>query len=466
MADKGKEEIMDEKHGGAVSIGEKPLTENEKVMEEQILKNQEAIKEIERRKEVRDSMKNCKDEMEEIPLKLDATEQSRKIENIHGYDFAVVNKAHINMNPPCKRPGFRILGLFRENDGEYQNWIEDLKDSGMLYWDSLENTTKCKLGDLHKVPLMKYMLLSKTKERDRSNRYVTEKIESLKQLHLENIQFSKKEFAENRKGTTQGKMGLSIDKKREKAQEKRKKSSRNKAIEEKIKVEKVSKKEVARVPRSMQLIQQQEAIILVMYDISKDVLSGKEDPEPAIMIVDAFDSCKEAVDYIETLKNDVYLMNIDVVAMYVWQYPEDVKYDEVEEKYRNAEQNAIMQSKKQASRDIKHAQAEAKMKGVQVATTDVLVKQEEDDKPKENPLDAYDIKKNKKMTFEEDVDISKLCADAENQEASLPEVEVEKIDEIYDEVGLGKSTCSINYDTIAKQQDSSAKRKPPQILKK
>jgi hypothetical protein len=404
--------------------GKEPLTDKEKVIEEQILKNQDAINEIERRRKVRDETPE-----ELVPYDIPSS-SAHSLRNIHGYDFAVINKAHIKMNPPCKRPGFRILGLFREGDGEYDNWLDELRDQGIIFWDDKTNQSTCKWGDMHKLPLMKYGLLSKTPEKDRSHLYVTNKIELLKKLHMENIQFSKQEFAETRKGTSQGKMGLSIDKQREKAQEKRKKLSREQALNDKSKAEHVSKQEVARVPRSMQLMQQLYAVIIVMHDISTDVLSAKADPEPAIMIVDAFDTCDDAIKYIETLKNDVFLMNIDVVTMYVWIYPEDVKYDQVEEKYRNPEQNLIMQGKKNACRDIKNAESEAKIKGVNIATTDVVVGLDSVIM-QENPLDAYDIKKNKKMTYEEDVDIKKLVANAQMEEAKLPASEVQKIDEIY-----------------------------------
>lgn len=404
----------------------KPLSEKEKLMEDAVIANRSAVAEIERRKNARDTLSK-----DEVTNEMFAPNmKANPIKNSHGYDFAVINKTHVGMRPPCERPGFRILGLFRENDGEFNNWLEDVAGCKAMYEVDGTGKMECTLGDLHKLPLGKYGLLSKTHKKDQSESYVLNKIDELKALHLQNMRMSKREFEDNRLNKREGASGLSLDNQRQKAKEKRSKSCRNKAIKT-INNNATKRKEVGRIPKSLQLNQQEYAVIIVMHDITDPVLQAQEDPEPAIMVIDTFGTCDEAIEYIETLKDQVLLMNIDVVTMYVWNYPEDVKYDEIEEKYRNPEQNMVMQGQKNARKDIRKAEYEAKILGQKVPVTEVVVDRDTPPVYPENPLSAYDVKQNPNFSYDESVNIDDLTKQLEKEAEQLDPETKANMDQLY-----------------------------------
>ena len=340
-----------------------PLNEREEAMLRELKRRQDAIDEIERRNQVRLSGKTDKN----ITSQLSQNAASQILMGNHEYLFAIVNKAHRGLNPPCTRPAFRILGLFQTEKGDYRNWLDDLRDYNLIYVDPVDGKTKCKMGDLHKLPVLKYMLIPKTTNRDRDEIYTKKKIEEIKNIYLENMKMAQREFEEHREKRVQGKMGLSLEKQREKAKEKSKTTARDKALKYKEKEKEKERenssemREVSRIPRIMELTQQKYAIIIVLNDVTKETLASKDDPEPAIMIIDAFDTCEEAEDYMDTLKNYVFCMNMDVVAMYVWHYPEDVNYDKVKEKYRHPEQDKVMNEKKTRKKEVQKMEAEARM---------------------------------------------------------------------------------------------------------
>lgn len=376
------------------SCGE-PLTEREQAMLAELQRKQDAINEIERRNDVRLSNKHsyqsCEPCAGQEPL---AILDSQTLLGKNGYTFAIVNKANRVLNPPCKRPAFRILGLFRSVDGDYKNWIDELHENNLIYVDPEDKKTKCKLGDLHKVPILKYMLIPKNMNRDRDETYTKTKIEEIKKIYLENMEMAQREFEEHREKRVQGKMGLSLEKQRETAKEKRKKSARGKVLNEKGKQTSSEIREVSRVPRIMELINQKHAVIIILNDVTKETLAGKDDPEPAVLIIDTFDSCNEAEEYMETLKNYVFCMNIDVVDMYVWHFPEDVDFDNVKEKYRDAEQNKVMNEKKSRKMEVNTMEAKARMENKPLPINEVTEKSR-------SPENFQPLKQNPEFTYTE-----------------------------------------------------------------
>ena len=313
-----------------------------------------------RMQEISRRVQSAKELKREKPVAATGTTNIQK----NKYKFAIINKANRTLNPPCKRPAFRVLGFFESETGDFQNWLEDLRDCNQLYTDPKDGQTKCKLGDLHKLPLLQYCLIPKTSKRDRDEGYVKQKVEEIKGLHARQNEASKKEFDAHHERKQTGDLGLSLESQRKQATKVRKDKvgkARAKALEQKEKEraqEREVSREVGRVPKMMELTRQQCAAIIVLNDVTDPVLASKDDPEPALMLVDCFNSCQEAEEYIDNqLKHHVHSTNIDVVDLYTWHYPEDVDLDEVQEKYRCEEQNLIMREKKLKKKEVEEAES-------------------------------------------------------------------------------------------------------------
>jgi hypothetical protein len=325
---------------------------SEKIKEQKLNQYNNAVEEIERRKLALAA--NCNSSSSNSSTESTAVAVNIQFQSHQGYRFALMNKANRFMRPSCKRPAFRLLGFFRNNE-ELEEYIEELKSSGCI--DPQDGS--CKLGDIHKVPIIThYTLISKSISRDRNEQYVISKINEIKKLHMEHHRMADEEFRQNREEKKAGKTGLSIEKKREKAKEKRKKSSREAAIKEKAAslastTAAAAPSLIGRVPRAMEFREQNYAIIIMLEDITKPVLKGQDDPEPVILLLDAFESKEEAQKYLDTLSHYVFYMSMYIVDMYQWLFPEDLDAKQIEEQYRNPEQNLIMKTKKEKDLEVK-----------------------------------------------------------------------------------------------------------------
>lgn len=410
---------------------------------EELKRKDQALQEIKRRKAYAEAQQRATTEAEQRataetqveahqPIASSSTRKAAgKFGSNHGYEFAVVNKAHRLLNPPCERPAFRILGLFRSQQGDLQNWIDDLWDNGQLQQEPDTGVTKCKLGDLHMLPICKYMLISKNSTRDRDPKYVENKIDEIKRIHLEQQAFAKAEFEEHKRKQVQGKMGLSLNKQREQAKEKRKTAPREKALKQMAKrsVEaRSSMREVGRVPGIMQLMHQRFAVIVLLHDVTPNTLQAKDDPEPAVMVVDAFDAESEARKFVESLENHVHAVDLHIVDMYQWHFPEDVDLDQVTEKYRNPEQDKIMAAKKQTKEEIAKAEAEAAADETVLPVTEVT---EESKAPEGfNPLKSLET--NQGLTYTESSEpVDREALERENLEREALEREQSLEESIY-----------------------------------
>ena len=201
-------------------------TQRQKVLREQLEQRESRIQEIERRKQVRDAQQQQKQKS------LPNADESITIQSRHNYTYAVINKANKQLNPPCERPAFRILGLFTDNPGDFDNWIQDLRDSNLLQYDEQRKTTVCKLGDLHRLPLVKYTLIASSSERERDESCVAQKIEELKGLYAKEREFAASEFRKDRSSNHEEKIGMSLEKQCKKArQERREQTSQNKSLQ-------------------------------------------------------------------------------------------------------------------------------------------------------------------------------------------------------------------------------------------
>lgn len=409
-------------------LKQEDLTEETK--EELLSKYKQSAEEIKRRKEYIQEQSN--NESEEAAIQdyssLLQLNQDHGLLSHCGYKFAIINIAHRLMNPISKKPAFRILGFFRDQKDLIQYLQEAQKYPGIINPDGTSN-----LGTIHKVPLIeKFCLLTKSEERNRSESYVLTKTNEIKKLHMEFFMKSREEFQTNIKETKTGAANKSLEKKREKAKKLKQKSSREAALNQKMKSDlqnaikrsgtnsnsgttstKNSKQSANKniplmnqlmsntmvstcsdkdeeseennldeseednftvqsnnvniscisVPGALQRRRQNFVVILVLEDITKPVMQGHDDPEPLILFIDCFEDETSARNYMsDVLSKYVYYHNMFLVEMYEWLFPEDLVYDKMDERYRDEEQNKIMQAKKEKEKELKDFEKEHNIK--------------------------------------------------------------------------------------------------------
>jgi hypothetical protein len=312
------------------------------------------VGEIERRKKMLESHRSTRMTALEPPkIVLD------DLESKYGYKWVLINKAHRFLNIQHDRPAFRILGFFRD-DESIMEYVIQLKR--MQYLDHL--------GDIHKLPLMKYTVIAKNKERERDAEYTLRKVEQIKNLHFEHDRKANEEFQDNLTKGKIGDMGKSLYK-----QKKKKTTTRSKALEHAKKNMTMTEKmeqSVASVPRFAELRNQRYAVIVSLQDFTRGVMKGIDDPEPLVMFIDAFENEDEAKRYIEECLQD-YIVNVhlDVVDMYEWLFPEDINPDQITECYRHEELNRIMQERKNQKRELQRFEKKMQHQEKSVPVTEV-----------------------------------------------------------------------------------------------
>jgi len=293
------------------------------------------------------------------------------------YQFVMLNKSHIGMNPRSKEPAVRILGLFKSRQEAIRH-VETLKQCNVL--DDL--------GDIHLAPRMKWVLLPKNKERDRDPNYTNNKIEQLRTVHVSereraNNEFKAKLNADRAKsednasqiaqvpqssGPQISKTTLSLAKQREKGLANQKnKTTRQQAIKTqnrnaKLMVEKNPTLEVAKIPRNAELRGQNYVVMAIWRDFTQDVMKLKDEPEPAVLFIDCFDQLEEAKKCEkQTLARYIHILDMDIVTLYEWIYPEQAdpdKLPEDKEMWRDDEQSLILNQRKAQTELRKDYEAE------------------------------------------------------------------------------------------------------------
>ena len=94
-------------------------------------------------------------------------------------------------------------------------------------------------------------------------------------------------------------------------------------------------------------IGQRLAVISVLRDTLQSTRIGKKLPEPLVRVYGAFDSKKQAKNFIaDVLAAHIGDYDIDIVDMYAWLHPQTVDPDQLEEQFRDPEIDKIMQHAK------------------------------------------------------------------------------------------------------------------------
>lgn len=350
----------------------------------------ERLKEIDRRTSVKDAAVAAgANESTSIGLEAEAMEllymtndgtanrvirENQRIPSAHGYKYCLLNKTNHRLNPAGRHAAVRCLGFFHTKD-EARAHLHDCAEGQDIQLSTLAD----RLGDIHIAEVGKWVLVPKTKDRDRDASYTIAKIDAVVGVHLkERIQASK-DFALSKTSGKPGKTGVSLDKQRERKQKQaREKMERKKRqLEAKKKngnstVAKVhhpekqaaaasaaataSKESARKVPRSMEVRNQSHMVIATLKDFTNPVLRLKDAPEPVVMFFDAFDRLEDAQKYIEdSLKDYVTIVDLDVVDLYEWVFVESMDPDLLPpeaEKWRDEEQTAIMRHRKVEQRAL------------------------------------------------------------------------------------------------------------------
>lgn len=318
-----------------VEVVEKPRTTQDKDYEKRYI-------EIDRRAQVvAESKKNTA----ALPPITERSLPSRE-----DYEFVLLNKTHIGLNPHGRAPGVRILGFFKSRQDAVVHVQKTLSRSGL---------TADELGDLHIAPRMKWILIPKTKDRDQNSDYIIGKIDELTELHRKEREAANADFERHKTEKSVGSTSLTLEKQRERqqamAKKKHKVSARLAAVSQAV--DKINKlveddpsKSVSSISRSVEIRRQSHAVIGIMKDFTSEVMNAKDLPEPAVLFIDCFDTVNDAQTYIkDVLSRYIRLVHMDIVDMYEWVYPETMDPEKLEstaEMWRNDEQNRIMRNHK------------------------------------------------------------------------------------------------------------------------
>jgi hypothetical protein len=114
--------------------------------------------------------------------------------------------------------------------------------------------------------------------------------------------------------------------------------------------------EVANVPRSAELRQQNHVVIGIWKDYTQERMQLKIEPEPAVLLIDCFDQLEDAKKCVEnTLAKYINQLHLDIVDLYAWVYPERTDPDKLpadKESWRDEEQSVIMRARKDEKQEI------------------------------------------------------------------------------------------------------------------
>lgn len=127
------------------------------------------------------------------------------------------------------------------------------------------------------------------------------------------------------------------------------------------------------IPRS-----QRVANVCWLEDTSKEARAGRRDAEPMMRVLRLYDSAEAAKkDAEENLSRYIGDFDIQAVDVGEWLFPDDVDYDQQEDfKYRDAEQNRIMQSRKREKKKVRNYEQLCAEAGV--AVDEVFVREAEE----------------------------------------------------------------------------------------
>ena len=356
----------------------------------------------------------------------------------------VVNIAHRGHRPQKDRPAIRFLGIFEEQ--------KEARSFAMDAGPKLKCTTWMSA-------MQKWILITKTTERQKNSVYTDKKINVLKKLHQAEKQRRNEEFQKNKDTHATGETDTSVYKQKKKLEQQQHKARRTKSsrlqalknlakqkkqIEEEEKVNSqyallnnnseqmlnkslketplAEESEVAEphhllnptktakeVPNDLMQRKQDFLVVSWMPDISKPTMKGADDPEPAVIVWRAFPSYDMAHAWVEDIASKhVFDFDLEIVDNYEWLFPEDVDREKIQESFRNPQQNRIMLQYKAEADRVSDFTTWCKQTGQEVPTIDVL------------PISSSSSAVENKMMPVDDVDKDAHLMNQTNAPISLP----------------------------------------------
>lgn len=259
--------------------------------------------------------------------------------------WLLFNCAHLNQQPICAKPAVRILGLFRTQE------------------EAVHHAKSCGIVDsaMYLAEAGKKVLIAQSLTRQQDPRYQEIKINELTRRYLQEREIFTSEFKQTKESKSFGKTGLSHDARAAKVE-----SAPLSVSERHV--------EVTRASSSAQVRGQECAVISVIRDNLPSTLRGETAPEPVVIVWRAFSSENDAVDFIRSSASQhVTTLNLDVVSMYEWLFPEHVDSDKIKEAYRDPEQDQIMNQRKASQRSVNLFENFCKQEGITMPVTEVSV---------------------------------------------------------------------------------------------
>jgi hypothetical protein len=120
------------------------------------------------------------------------------------------------------------------------------------------------------------------------------------------------------------------------------------------------------------LADQKFAVVVILSDLRKCVVNGDQDPEPCIAFLGVYPTEEAATRYAKFTASKQYpKCDIDVVQMYMWEFPENIHPDSINEIYGHERLNEIMASKKENTKISKEFEGWCSDNGVKPNVTDI-----------------------------------------------------------------------------------------------
>lgn len=251
---------------------------------------------------------------------------------IPGQDLFLVHLAHHHLRPHSNTPGIRVCGVFETQ--------EDLVSHATTHKQSFQDC------DIWAFQRGEMFLICSTREKMTNLNYRQTKAQKLLDLHgITAVKQRESEWQNDRKRKTavgKDKIGKSSFAQRRKATTN---TTRVAAIEQKVRSECGGKVD-REFPMLAEKRNQKVVVWSYLHDITEEVLSGKESPEPLVVLWAVFGDEQAAKDWItKSASRAIVNLVMDVVVMYEFIPIEMVDDSQIKTTYRHEEQENIMSSR-------------------------------------------------------------------------------------------------------------------------
>lgn len=327
------------------------------------------------------------------PLYLDINQTRREFKPSL-YQFIIINIAHIKQKPRKEKPAVRFLGGF-ESHAEACSFIQ-------------QHTSQFTGCNMWIIPMRQWFCMCENQERQQDPKYSIKKIADLKHIYAEHKNMRNREFKTNMNDKKSGKTEQSIFNQVQAAKRKELKAKRDARQANTVSTRKLAKlslprpntkknnmindiensneKQVSFPPEptleslhtgvdivNANLIDPRKLYVVTswMHDITKQRKTQECEPEPCGIVWDFFDSVDAAREFIKNQASK-YIIDfaMEIVDCYAWLFPEEDR-TEIQEMYRNEEQQRIMDQHRQEKQTIANYEETLRAQGKTLEIVDV-----------------------------------------------------------------------------------------------